>query len=414
MKILVVAEDFPWPSTGGGMIRLGKIVEALSALGKTDLYALYDPRRDAPLVPPPTVAIERIETVPYPVTPRGTRWRAAWLGRRGVPLEVVMRAGDPLPRRRFESWAADRYDLVWFGTPAMFAWLGRPRLGPTIVDVDNLEDEKARQRAELLRTNRHDAGFTASLRQRLAAAQTAKNAGDWRIFQRSVADQVERVVLCSDEDVRRSGLPNAVVIPNTYPRPARTGDHESVGNPPTLLLQGSLHYGPNMDAVEWLLGQIAPKLWAKLPAAEIRLVGRTVPGIRRWHRPPAVTVVGSVPEMEPELARADLAVVPLRIGSGTRLKVLESFAHRLPVVSTTIGADGLDVRNGVHLLLADTADDFATACHRLLVDTDLRTRMLDAAERLFLGSYEWSTARDRVQQLARDVAGESPRRRPGS
>ncbi len=407
MKILVVAEDFPWPSTGGGMIRLGKIIEALSDLGPTDLFALYDPQRAA-LVPPPTVAIERLETVPYPATPGGLKWRTAWLARRGVPLEVVLRAGDPMPRRNFESWVADSYDLVWFDTAATFAWVGRPRLGPTIVDLDNLEDEKARQRAELLGAHRPDAGLASAIRQTLAIAQAKKNARDWRTFQRSVADEVERVVLCSDEDVRRSGLANAVVIPNTYPRPARTEDHGSAGDPPTILLQGSLHYGPNMDAVEWLLGDVAPRLWAKVPEARIRLVGKTVPGVRRWHRPPAVTVAGTVPDMEPELARADIAVVPLRIGSGTRLKVLESFAHRLPVVSTTIGADGLNVRDGVHLLVADSAEDFAAACQRLLVDSDLRKRMVDAAESLYLRSYEWSAAHDRVQQLAREVARLSP------
>jgi glycosyltransferase involved in cell wall biosynthesis len=109
--------------------------------------------------------------------------------------------------------------------------------------------------------------------------------------------------------------------------------------------------------------------------------------------------------MEPELARADIAVVPLRIASGTRLKILESFAHRVPVVSTTLGADGLDVHDGVHLLLADTPDDFAAACRRLLSDTALRKRMVDAAEELFLRHYEWAGARVRIQQLVREVAG---------
>ena len=405
MRVLLVAEDFPWPSTMGGTIRLGKIIEAVSALGETDLFTLYDPRR-ASLILPPTVTVERMATVPYPVTAPARRWRTAWMAQRGTPMEVVMRAGDPLPRRTFESWARDSYDVVWFGTPATFAWVGRPRLGPTIVDLIDLEDEKARQRAGLLR-ERPAEGLASSIRRTLAAAQTDKNARDWRAFQRSVADQVDRVVLCSDADVRRSGLANAVVVPNTYPRPARSGDHDSVGDPPTILLQGSFNYAPNMDAVDWLLGQVAPSLLAKVPAAQIRLVGNTVPGVRRWHRPPAVTVVGSVPEMEPELARADIAVVPLRIGSGTRLKILESFAHRLPVVSTTLGAEGIGVQDGVHLLLADTAEEFSAACQRLLVDTDLRKRLVDAAEDLYLRSYEWSTARDRVRQLVLDVAGPS-------
>ncbi len=410
MRSLVVAEDFPWPPMGGGMIRLAGIIEALSTLGETDLFALYDPSRSEPALPG-AIAIDRLVTVPYPVTPRGLGWRAAWLARPGIPLEVVMRAGDPLPRRTFEGWAAESYDVSWFGTPAVFAWTGRPRLGPTIVDVDNLEDEKARQRAQLLWRASPDGGLVSSIRRGVAAVQTALNAHDWRAFQRSVAASVDRVVLCSDADIQRSGFSNAVAIPNTYPRPASTHDHGRVSDPPTILLQGSLHYAPNIDAVEWLLDRVAPALWASTPDARIRLVGKTVPGVHRWHRPPAVTVVGSVPDMEEELARADLAVVPVRIGSGTRLKILESFAHRLPVVSTTVGADGLDVRSGVHLLVADTAAGFAEACRRLLGDTDLRKRLVDEAEDLYLQRYDSSRGRACVQQLARDVAESDPIKR---
>ena len=117
-----------------------------------------------------------------------------------------------------------------------------------------------------------------------------------------------------------------------------------------------------------------------------------MPGVQRQHRPPAVTVVGTVPAMEPELARADVAVVPIRYGSGTRLKILESFAHRVPVVSTTIGAEGLEVVDGVHLLLADDPDAFAAACQRLLTEPDLRKRLVDAAEELYRERFERSAS----------------------
>jgi glycosyltransferase involved in cell wall biosynthesis len=109
--------------------------------------------------------------------------------------------------------------------------------------------------------------------------------------------------------------------------------------------------------------------------------------------------------MEPELARADLAVVPVRYGGGTRLKILESFAHRVPVVSTTVGAEGLDVEDGVHLLLADEPDDFALACERLLTDAALRSRVVDAAHERYLQRYESSVARQRIRRVAADVAG---------
>ena len=214
------------------------------------------------------------------------------------------------------------------------------------------------------------------------------NAHRWRNLQQAVAAQVDRVVLCTDTDAHRTGFPNTVVLPNSYTRPDRAaGDsHPGPGHPPVVLLQGTLTYPPNMDAVEWLIGRVAPRLWAEWPQVEIRLVGNPAPGVQRWNRPPAVTVVGRVPDMEPELARADLAVVPLRVGSGTRIKILESFAHRIPVVSTTLGAEGLEVEDGVHLLMADDPDDFAAACGRLLSDIGLRKRLVDAAERSVPGA----------------------------
>ncbi len=407
MKILVVGEDFPWPPNRGGLIRLDKTIEALGELGECDLFTLYDPRRTSFDVPP-SITLARLGTTLYPQVAGSLRWRAGWAARRGVPLEVAMRDSDRSPRRSFEAWAQERYDLVWFSTAAAFVWLGRPRRGPTVVDLVDLEDEKARQWADVQHADRQGHGVLARLRTTGAAAQAGLNSRDWRSFQRSVASQVERVVLCSDADVLRSGLPHTVVIPNTYPRPTDSVGRTRVGGPPTVLLQGTLTYGPNMDAVEWLVGEVAPRLWTKDPQAEIRLVGNPAPGVQRWDRPPAVTVVGRVPDMAPELARADIAVVPLRIGSGTRLKILESFAHRVPVVSTTLGAEGLDVEGGIHLLLADDAEGFAEACHRLLGDPELRNRLVDAAEDLYLRRYEWQSAKVRIQQLAQELAGVGP------
>jgi len=403
LRILVVADLFPWPATGGGLIRLAGMIEAVSGLGDVDLFAVSD-RDQAECVPPPSVALRRLRTVRYPSSRPGWRWRTAWLTQAREPIEVVMRSSDPAFRRAFTSWVAEEYDLVWFSTAAMYAWTGRPRLGPTIIDLMDLEDVKAGQHSDLIRDAGSTGGITAAARGAVASAQAAKNAHDWRALQRSVSRDADRVLLASEADVRRSGLANAVAIPNTYPRPDRSLGRPEVADPPVILLQGRLNYTPNMDAVNWLLDDVAPHLWTRVPDARIRLVGKSPPGVRRRDRPPAVTVVGLVPDMATELAVADLAVVPLRMGSGTRLKILESFSHRIPVVSTTIGADGLDVRDGEHLLLADDAASFAEACHRLLTDTDLRVRLVDAAERLYLEHYASEAAEARVLALVREVA----------
>jgi glycosyltransferase involved in cell wall biosynthesis len=403
VKFMVVAENFPWPANGGGLIRLANSVEALARLGEVDLFTLCDPRR-ADRTIPPTVELARLETTPYPRAARRLRWRTAWLARGGVPLEVAMRRFDPAPGVALQSWASDSYDLVWFSTAATYEWVGRPRLGPTVIDLVDLEDDKERQRATLLGREQHH-GVADRVRRLVAGAQGRLNARDWGAFQRSVAADVDRVVLASDLDVHRSGLPRASVVPNTLRRPARPLGRAGVGVPPTVLFQGSLNYAPNMDAADWLVGQVAPRLRARVGGCEIRLVGRPTPGVERLHTPPSVTVVGRVPEMGPELERADVAVVPIRYGSGTRVKILESFAHRIPVVSTTVGAEGLEVTDGVHLLVADDPERFAIQCERLLTEPELRKRVADAAEQLFRERYELSASEERIRAVVQAVVG---------
>jgi glycosyltransferase involved in cell wall biosynthesis len=398
-----VAHDVPWPSLGGGLVRLAQVVEAVGSVTELDLFVIHDQGRSRVVIPP-TIPVHRWESVDYPRASPQMRWRTEWAARRGVPLEVVMTRADPAPRLALQQWGRPPYDVVWFSTPKSYEWLGRPDLGPTIVDLDNLEDVKARLWADLLADHMRSSGARISMRNRLARYQARLNASDWRRFQESVAADVEKVVIASDVDAARSGLSNVTVIPNTYPRPERPVGNPAAGGPPVLLFQGSLHYPPNIDAAQWLATSIAPLVRAVVPAAEVRLVGRPAVSITQLHREGVLTVVGEVPSMDEELARATVAVVPVRFGSGTRVKILESFAHRVPVVSTTLGAEGLDVEDGVHLLLADEPEELAAAAVRLLGDAALRVRLTEAAEERYLDRYDGRLANEGVRHLVEDVA----------
>jgi len=404
MKILVVADYFPWPPINGGLMRMARTVDALADMGELDLFSLYDERSPDRTVPP-GVRLARLGSAPQPAVDHSLRWRAEWMARRGRPMEVVRRRSDSSPRRAFDAFVADHYDLVWCSGAVTYDVLGRPRLGPTVVDFIDLEGEKERQRAALTAAASSGTSLSARAHRRLAVTQARVNARDWMSFERSVADAVDRVVLSSDLDQQRSGIANATVVDNTYPRPEVPVGSVTAPDPPTLLFQGTFDYLPNADGARWLVGSLLDPIRSRVPGVQVRLVGLTTPAVEALHAPPTVTVVGRVPAMEPELARADLAVVPVRYGGGTRLKILESFAHRVPVVSTTVGAEGLDVEDGVHLLLADEPDDFALACERLLTDAALRSRVVDAAHERYLQRYESSVARQRIRRVAADVAG---------
>ena len=382
---------------------MAQVVEAVGSVTDLDLFVIHDQGRSR-VVLPPTIAVHRWESVDYPRTSSQVRWRPEWATRRGVPFEVVMTRADPAPRLALQRWGRPPYDVVWFSTSQSYEWLGRPELGPTIVDLDNLEDVKARLRADLLVDQMRSSGARASVRSHLARYQARINASDWHRFQRSVSAQVEQVVIASDLDAARSGLSNVTVIPNTYPRPERPVGNPAAAGPPILLFQGNLEYPPNIDAAQWLATAIAPLVRAAVPAAEVRLVGRPAVNVTQLHQEGVLTVVGEVPSMEDELARATVAVVPIRFGSGTRVKILESFAHRVPVVSTTLGAEGLDVEDGVHLLLADEPEELAAAAVRLLGDTELRVRLTEAAEQRYLERYDGRSANQDVRRLVEDVA----------
>jgi glycosyltransferase involved in cell wall biosynthesis len=404
MRTLVVAHNVPWPPRGGGILRLANVVESMARISELDLFILHETTRSTVSVPD-DVPVARATGVQFPRSSPQLRWRLEWGLRRGIPLEVVMPRPDPGPRRALENWAQPPYDVVWFSTPANYEWTGRPRLGPTVVDLMDLEDVKAEVRSQLLLDRiRAERGW-AALRTRLAWYQARINRRDWRSFQFSVASQVERIVVPSELDAIRSSFSNVAVVPNTYPRPRRPAGDPSAERPPVVLLQGSLGYPPNIDAAHWFATVIAPRIRRQIPGLELRLVGRPATSVQKLHEPGVVTVVGEVPSMSTELARASVAVVPIRYGGGTRVKILESFAHRVPVVSTTLGAEGLDVQDGVHLLIADDPGEFAAATVRLIGDAALRTRIADAAEKLYQDRYDGRAADEAVRRVLEDLCG---------
>jgi glycosyltransferase involved in cell wall biosynthesis len=149
-----------------------------------------------------------------------------------------------------------------------------------------------------------------------------------------------------------------------------------------LMFVGSMDSKPNVDAMEYFCKEIWPLILAKVPAARFRIVGRNPPPRVRRLASASVEVTGTVPSIAEQLRQADVVVVPLRIGGGTRLKIYEAMATGNVMVSTTVGAEGLEVSDGRNILLKDGAAQFAGACVVLLQDDWLRRRIGDAAAEL--------------------------------
>ena len=168
--------------------------------------------------------------------------------------------------------------------------------------------------------------------------------------------------------------------------------------PDSLVFTGLLSYRPNIDAVQHLVNDIFPLVRRARPACTLTIVGGGGDDLTHLAGP-GIRFTGYVPDLRPEIARAAVAVVPIRMGSGTRLKVVEALAMAKPMVSTTIGCEGIDVRDEEHLLIGDSPAVFAAQVLRLLDDPDAARRMGERGAALARSEYSWRGAADVLESL---------------
>jgi len=163
----------------------------------------------------------------------------------------------------------------------------------------------------------------------------------------------------------------------------------------TVIFVGNIKYLPNQEAVQLIASELAPKVQKEINSTKFLIVGRTPAKMEL----PNLTFTGVVENVAELLAASDVAIAPLFHGSGTRLKILEYFSCGLPVVSTTVGVEGLDVMNGVHVLTEDDMNEFAIKVTKLLKDKASSTRLGKAARELVVNRYDWKKIARRLDAV---------------
>jgi glycosyltransferase involved in cell wall biosynthesis len=203
-------------------------------------------------------------------------------------------------------------------------------------------------------------------------------------------------------------VPNGIDTTFYSPRKlAAVGDKVGGCNSkPTILFVGSMDYHANIDAVTWFLRTAWPEIARSHPDLQFTIVGRDPSSAVLALAEGRVRVTGTVEDVRPFYASAVAVVVPLRCGSGTRLKILEAMSAGVPVVSTRLGAEGIDVENNVHILLADTAREIAAAIGVLLASADMRAALSAAARDLALARYDWSIIGKQLYKIHCDLVGQ--------
>jgi glycosyltransferase involved in cell wall biosynthesis len=311
-------------------------------------------------------------------------------------------------RADFKAWVRPPYDLVWFGHLDTYLGVGDLVDAPAIVDLDNLWDRWLRYRRTAVRAGGERPGSPSALRARVAQLADMVDERKYARVHERIADRVGAVLVCSELDRERLGRDNVMVIPNAYPAPNPPAELRAVQpGGPTFVMTGSSKYLPNEDAVRWFATAILPVIRVSLPGARLRVVGERADSSADLAAIAGVDLVGPVDDIRRELDAADVVVAPLRYGGGTRVKLLEAFAHRLPAVATTVGCEGLAVISGTHLLIADDDVPFATACVRAATDEPLRASMTDAAWDLYRARYSTEVVRGLVVDVVRRVLATS-------
>jgi hypothetical protein len=298
--------------------------------------------------------------------------------RRELPTDVVVAPAARPIEQAFPPDTALVYVLRLYVAPFAISW-ARGR-APVVVDIDEDDAAVQRQLAAARRRRGDSAGAAVADR---AAAEFDALAAEW----------LPRADLVVD----------ANAVPNPVP-PCVPAD--PVVARADIVFVGNLSYEPNVIAVERLCTRVVPRVRAVLDRPlRVAVIGsRPVDRVRAVTAASGCELVADPPSVSPWYERAGVAIVPLDVGGGTRLKVLEAFAHGVPVVSTPLGVEGLPVVDGDHALLADDDDGLAHACTRLLRDAELARRLVTAAGPIAV-AHRWDAVAERVRAVVRPLVG---------
>ena len=285
-----------------------------------------------------------------------------------------------------------RFDAVQLEASNLFSYLeviraapGKPKI---LFDWHNVDSELMSRYAS----------ETKSLPRKLIARRTATLLDRLETRLMTLCDA--HVVVSEREKVKlleRNPQANITVIPNGVDTSA-FAYRESSSPGTTLLFVGSMDYHANVDAVIWFARSVWPAISRRFPALEFQIVGRSPGREIRALASGKIRVTGTVEDVRPFYAKALAVVVPMRVGAGTRLKILEAMAMGVPVISTTLGAEGIAVEHGKNILLADSEEQMIDALERVTNDCSFRRSLTQAARELVSRRYDWTSIGNQLYQ----------------
>ncbi|HUQ94611.1 MAG TPA: glycosyltransferase family 4 protein [Bryobacteraceae bacterium] len=391
MKILWVKTDFLHPTNRGGQIRTLETVKRLHQKHEVHYIAFEDSSTpEGPERAPEYCS--RHYGVPH-YAPEKNLLSPTFVGQLATGLisrlpVAVNRWRSPQMRQEIAKLdSKEKFDAII--CDFLFPAPNIPDLGKAILFQHNVEAQIWRRHVEHA-GNAWKRGYFQLQATRMET------------YEREVCRRVKRVIAVSENDaqqIRRNyGITGVTAIPTGVdidffcppPHPEPKAD---------LLFLGSMDWMPNIEGIQWFVREILPLIQAKLPSTTFAIAGRKPSAKVQALAGPGILVTGTVPDVRPWLWGSKLSIVPLRIGGGTRLKIYESMAARIPVVSTTVGAEGLETQDGGNIALADSPAAFAGRCVELLDSAAAREKMAQRGWEMVAAKYSWESVTAQFESL---------------
>jgi polysaccharide biosynthesis protein PslH len=384
MKLLFLTGTLPYPPTDGWKIRVFALLRGLAQHHDVSVVSFMRPIDDA-------LAAQRLREhgIALHVIPRDPRYAPAKL------LQgLISQTAFPILNYSDERMAqlvrhvlrSDTFDLVQIEDIHMAQYcVGLPQ--PTILDLHNIESLLMRRYARQ-ETNPLKRAYAEITWRKLAT------------YERDTCRLFSHCLTCSDDErvllQTRCGVDRVSVIPNGVDIDAYAAHDVGLSNgaaaPPgdRIVFVGRMDYHANVEGVRWFCRHVWPRIRADRPGALFQIVGGyPVPEISRLAHADEIEVTGFVTDVRPYVKHASVVVVPLRVGGGTRLKILEALAMSKPLVSTTVGAEGIEAVPDRDLVIADRPEEFADEVVSLLSQTERREALGAAGYRLVHNQYNW-------------------------
>jgi polysaccharide biosynthesis protein PslH len=395
LRVLVLDEGIPYPPNAGKSYRTWNLLRRLATRHSVCMLCYGHPNapgtREAR-----DVGID-LRLVKPRANPEGSRLYARlFLNLFSVfPFPVTKHYSRAFQRQCDELLHGDSWDLIQCEWTPYARFITHPPSAPVLMVTHNVESQIWARRAK-------HAGNPF--------AKVFFRSQEWKMrrFEKQALRRASAATAVSSRELstlQSWGVSNVNLVPNGV-------DLESAGASPEaeredeLLFLASLDWYPNLDALGHFVKNILPAVRARRPSVKLRIVGRKPARsvIEQYAALPGIDFVGEVKEVHSHVGRATVIIVPLRIGGGSRIKILEALAAGKAVISTTIGAEGLDVIAGEHLLIADSPEEFARGIEELLASTRLRRLLGENGRKLVTDRYGWDQIANRLEKVWYDVS----------